>query len=429
MTSVDLLAYLRRPAFTRLWARVRAKLEERGGVGGTVSLDGASAEELAAVADLLGLRGRPREGRRIRLDRLDRALRESRFRVGLVDAMEALYGPLRNRRAEREAEEEGWLTLWREAWRHPAVAGRAGLEGWLADLESGGLLRRLAGIAEGDRLPVARRLLEEALDVLSVLEDREREELPTTGGVRRRVLAAERLGSSHALDDGSPVATLVLRALAAVRDLPPPASAAERRALWEGAGVVPDDLSSDVLVLGFEPEGDDLLSSHLRSFAAAGEPARVTLRQLTGRPLPMPAGAEVHVCENPALVAVAADELGASCRPLVCLAGMPNAAALTLLSALTTGGVTLRYHGDFDWGGIRIANALGRTVPWAPWRFMAADYRAAVAATGSTLPLEGRPVDAEWDGDLRGALEELGVAVEEEAVVRPLVEDLRLRRS
>jgi len=306
------------------------------------------------------------------------------------------------------------------------VAARAGLGAWLAELEATGLLRRLAGTGPEDRLPGARRLLEDALAVLGALERTGGEaQRPGAGILRRRVLATERLGASHALDDGTPVATLVLRALATLVGTPPPASAAERRELWQGAGVVPDDLSCDVLVLGLAPAGEGLLSGHLRAFAAAGEPARLTLRQLADARLALPAGTAVHGCENPAVVAVAADALGPSCRPLVCVGGMPNAAALALLSTLAAAGATIHYHGDFDWGGLRIANALARSVPLTPWRFTAVDYRSAVAGTATTLPLEGKPVTADWDPDLRPTMEAVGLAVEEEALLEMLIEDLR----
>ena len=298
-----------------------------------------------------------------------------------------------------------------------APAERAALEGWLDALRAGGFLRRLAGPGGARE---AARLLDEAAEVLGALAPGDRESEP----VRRRVLAADRLGSSHALDDGTPAASLVLRAIAALAGEPPPGSAGDRRALWEWAGVVPDDLSCDVLVHGLAPLGEGLVAEHLRAFAAAGEPVRLTLRQLSGATLRLPAGTVVSGCENPALVAVAADRLGGACRPLVCLAGMASSAALRLLSMLTRGGARLRYHGDFDWGGLRIANALARTVTFEPWRFTATDYRSAVAEIDPLPPLQGTPVPASWDPSLAAVMERAGLALEEEAVIDHLLEDL-----
>ncbi|WP_424918264.1 TIGR02679 domain-containing protein [Streptomyces sp. wa1064] len=83
-----------------------------------------------------------------------------------------------------------------------------------------------------------------------------------------------------------------------------------------------------------------------------------------------------------------------------------------------------RYHGDFDWGGLRIAGALLRRVPWTPWRYTAADYRTAVCNLPSGPPLTGVRAEAPWDPDLSDALQEAGVRVEEEAVLGDLLSDL-----
>jgi uncharacterized protein (TIGR02679 family) len=130
----------------------------------------------------------------------------------------------------------------------------------------------------------------------------------------------------------------------------------------------------------------------------------------------------VYVCENPAVLAAAADRHGAPSSPLVCLQGQPSAAALTLLRHLADQGATLRYHGDFDWGGLRIAAALLTRVPWTPWRYTAVDYR--VAAGDRGVPLTGTPAASPWDPSLSEALAELGVRVEEEAVLDVLLADL-----
>ncbi|MEV6722564.1 DUF2399 domain-containing protein [Streptomyces xanthochromogenes] len=84
-----------------------------------------------------------------------------------------------------------------------------------------------------------------------------------------------------------------------------------------------------------------------------------------------------------------------------------------------------RYHGDFDWGGLRIATTLHQHVPWQPWRYTAEEYRAAVAAAGSApLPLTGISALSPWDPDLATALAEHGVRIDEEAVLDSLLADL-----
>jgi uncharacterized protein (TIGR02679 family) len=412
----ETLRFLSQPGLRRLWPAVRDRLERLGGARGSVRLAGAGEDERRAVADLLGLAELPRGELRIRLDRLDRALRESRFGIDLAAAMEILGGPLRDRAAERERERLRWARLWEQAAAHPAVEAWPDLGRWLAELRASGLLRRLA---PGDPSAAA-RLLEQALAVLAVLSRPQ-------DGLRLPVLANDVLGTSHGLDPGRPVATLVLRALAVIADVtdrPPPRSASERRDLWDRAGVVADDLSCDVLVLGLAPAGGGHLGDAVRSFTMAGEPARLTLRQLAASDLVFPPSLQVRVCENPVVVAAAADLWGADCPPLVCLGGFPNHAVLTLLTRLAHQGAEILYHGDFDWDGLKIANRLLETVPFRPWRFTAADYQAALKRPGERAKLRERAVDASWDPGLGPAMAEAGVAVEEEAVLPELLTDL-----
>jgi hypothetical protein len=80
-------------------------------------------------------------------------------------------------------------------------------------------------------------------------------------------------------------------------------------------------------------------------------------------------------------------------------------------------------HGDFDWGGVRIANFLFERLPVRPWRFDAAAYRE-VAMAGRGTVLTGSPAVAGWDPDLAPAMTELGMKVEEESVLEPLIRDL-----
>jgi uncharacterized protein (TIGR02679 family) len=419
----ELLEALRRPGLKRLWPAVRERFEHLGGARGTVRLSDATEEERSAVGGLLGLRALPPEGDlRVSLERLDRTLRESRFEVSLEEALTRLGGPLRNRPAEKESRRRDRRKMWEGVEAHPLVTEQQALQQWLDELRASGLLRRLAG-SPGEE----KRLLERALRVLAAL--------PREGDgetVRLPVLASRVLGSSHALDAGEPEAALVLRALARLQGSPVPGSAGERRELWQGAGVVTDDVSSRVLALGLRPQGGGAVGEALRLFAEAGEPVQLTLRQLLVPDLWFLAG-DVYVCENPVVISAAADRWGAESAPLVCLSGYPDHAGRRLLELLAEQGSELRYHGDFDWEGLRIANSVRRTVAFEPWRFTAEDYRAAVAGLGggegggegvTGRRLRGEPVVAEWDPELGTAMAEVGIAVEEEWVLGGLVGEL-----
>ena len=86
-------------------------------------------------------------------------------------------------------------------------------------------------------------------------------------------------------------------------------------------------------------------------------------------------------------------------------------------------GADLRYHGDYDWPGISIANYVIAKYGAVPWHFSAADYVAAAkSASQLTIPLSGRPVIASWDADLTAAMIKTGIKIEEEAIAERIID-------
>ena len=153
-------------------------------------------------------------------------------------------------------------------------------------------------------------------------------------------------------------------------------------------------------------------SSPLMVRQLIGDPPRLTLR-----------GVRVWVCENPSIIALAADALGDRCPPLICTGGQPSTAVTTLLRQVVGRGAGLAYHSDFDWPGVHMTTSMVRRYAAEPWRMGASDYLA--AAERSRRPLAGRPVPAAWDDALMEAMADRGVRVEEELVADELLGDLR----
>jgi uncharacterized protein (TIGR02679 family) len=236
-------------------------------------------------------------------------------------------------------------------------------------------------------------------------------ELPSPGEPIGR-FAARTTGDAHALDDDRPLSTLALRAARVLSGLPDGSGAEWRREVWASVGLMRDELSTTVITLG--------LTGHRGLEAWLGQPVHLTLRQLVRDP-PQLAALDVFVCENPVVVAAAADHLGPSCPPLVCTSGQPGAAVMHLLRLIVSARGTLHYHGDFDWGGIRIANVLHDRVPLTPWRFDTTSY---LAAGDVGRPLTGAPVEARWDPALTPAMSRVGRRIEEELVLDDLLDDL-----
>lgn len=372
--------------------RVLSRLERGKPLTGTVSLAAASPSQRRAVETLLGRRAASGVSLSVSLDEVDRVLRASGACQGLAEAVVRLRGPVRDLPALARERDSAWLAAFAALDAH--VAGRQPLAGWRGWLDSSGLVRRLAPEAAE-----AGRLLGQLVAVLS--------RLPSTGVPIGR-LAAETCGDAHALDDGRPLATLALSAVRAMSGRPYAADggADARRVAWAAAGVHLDELSSLVLSLGLPGDPEP------------GEPSVRTLRQLR-RCGPITAGL-VRLCENPVVVAAAADELGPACPPLVCVNGRPSAAVWRLLDLLAAGGSRFAYHGDFDWGGVAIAAAVHERVPFTPWRYDAASYQ----RVACDAPLTGRPSPTPWDPALADAMRLRAVRVEEELTLSELLLDL-----
>jgi uncharacterized protein (TIGR02679 family) len=373
----------------RTWRRLA-----QGQAGGSVTLAQATAGQRDAVERLLGRRAARGDSVSVRLDDLETLLRQAGICDSLVEALEALAGPLVDARARRQEMEAAWATLVTDGSRP-----------WLGELRATGLLRRLAR----NDLAVAAELLRQAMEIERRLPAR---------GLPLAELAAAVTGDSHALDPGTPLGTLAVRI--AARPGGAWDSAEAWRDAWASAGVLCDELSAPVLTLGLRGDGQGLTDRSLRLHAEAGEPYRLTTRQLLREPPVLGSAAAVYVCENPTVVAAAANRLGAATAPLVCLEGQPRTAARVLLSLLAAVGARLAYHGDFDWSGIQIANLVVKRHGAVPWRFCSADYRAARGGRA----LEGSPVTAVWDAELRAAMVARGRAVHEEEVLEVLLGDL-----
>ncbi len=399
--------------------RLRARYE-RGAVRDEFTLSDLAAEERRALAGLLGRRTLAAGSMKIRRSELDQALARAGVARTLREALELLDGPLLDRRADRTARDEAWTAAF-------AAATEPRLAGLLADVAGAALVKRLAA---GDPARAV-GLLTQAGRVLARLPAR---------GLSRAQLAAEALGDSHGLDAGRPVATVVLRACAL------PASSSEADALpgdpeesirerWARLGVTVNELALPALCLNLPLRSGGYLapSGGARpGLAPPGEPLHLSLRRLLRRPPDWSvAGCAVFVCENPNVVAIAADRLGAACAPLVCTDGMPAAAQQTLLAQLAAAGACLRYHGDFDWPGLAIGNFVMRQFGAAPWRFGAQEYLAAADHAETPQAASRRPVVsviAHWDVRLAASMAERRVIVHEEGVVEELLIDLASRR-
>jgi len=407
------------PELAPLRLRMRRYFErvDSGTSGDILRLTQLSDIEHEALDLLMGRPSRPSRSAQVDVRQLDAALIEAGITSSLRAALELLDGPIVNRTARRNSIQAQWDSVTSHGRWYVALSD------WVETPAAISLLKRLTRQDPA----TARQLLERAEIVLRRLP---------ADGVPLSQLAAETLGNAHALDNGEPTATIILTAWRCLeRRQSSSANSLEEaeeqddcrlphervRDIWARAGVLINELARPVLFLNLP------VAAHDTTTGTLGEPAYLSLRRLLRTP-PVWAvnGVTVFVCENPNLVAIAADRLGAASAPLVCTDGMPAAAQRTLLTQLECAGARLKYHGDFDWPGLQIANYVMRTWQVDPWRFSAQDYQiAAINAAHTRHKLSGACVATSWDAALMLAMQCHGIAIAEEAVAASLLEDLR----
>jgi uncharacterized protein (TIGR02679 family) len=416
-------------------------------LSGSLRLAHPTAEQRDAVARLVGRPRKAGAGVTVDLAVVEQILRRGPWPAGLADAVVTLTGPLTDRRGEQTRAAETWDRARSEL--EPALARFDGLATWWAGWCAAGSLKRAARAEQARRAdrtaPAGADSGRDAAHVAIDLVRRLRtvlEALPVSDEPIA-VLARRTVGDAHGLDASRPLGRMAVAVVGAAFGPGAPADGAQerasQRAAWADAGVVMSNVASTVLSLGVP--GAVAARSDISGIATARilaeargarMPVVLTLDQVrSGGVDPLQPDAVVHVCENPTVVEVVATRWAAAEEPgtrpdlvLVCTSGQPSTAVVELLQLLTRDGAQMRYHGDFDWAGLRIAEGLRRRMPWVPWRYTASDYEVAVRDGGPSLALSGTPAASPWDDALGAAMLDRGQAIEEEAVVDLLASDL-----
>lgn len=404
MRPAEIDRMLNDPGWQRLLTAARRKLEANSAaLDGAIGLRAPTEAERRVVIGITG-RHRPVDVKAVRIDlaELDQAVHDA-CGSSLVEVLVQQGGPLRDRRAERSDEARTRVDLLAKARALcPRHADEPWFAAWLDSLADDGSITRLIRGGEADELLSAARVLNR---------------LPASG-LPLPVLAELATGNTKALS-GARAASLVLRALALGDDVPVPTSRAQARSRWEAAGVIVDDLASQVLVLNIRVTGDHVVARWLDDAAEAGIPFRLTLHQLNLTQL-APSAPVIFVCENPAVLRAAAGQLGARSAPLVCTEGQSSAACHVLLTAATG---QIRWRGDFDWTGLRTTTTAMTRYQALPWRMTSADYRTALEA-GDAEPLKGPPAPSPWEPRLAELMTRHRQAIMEERLIPALLDDL-----
>lgn len=377
------------PGFHRLFEAFGAKYRTYAGFQGTAVIRDITSREAEALTGFLGAPVSGGATFRLTAAAFCKALAKTRF-AG-IDPIELLraVSPLpldtnRDVEASRKEAHAQWLT---------ARTGSPEYREWLTQewRRPHSMLRRIWTETQQEAANA-----EQAIAMLGSETDdvgRAWDELPLQKGTRERlpVFASRLFKNPHALDVGTFRGRLLLRALAYRSGLAVPETAEERAAVLAHFGILPDDVSSRVLISG--------LSATLRNgeihpgwdgFRQVGSPFYATVADLCQIQEVSGPKQQVWVMENPAVLMVMLEKATQNGIPvgLVCTAGQPDLACWLVLDELVTGGFSLRYAGDFDPEGLLMAQRMLQRYGenCRLWHMSVEDY--AASCPSMSLPVE-----------------------------------------
>lgn len=420
---------LSRAGLQPVWAAARRHLDRQGSERrGAISRPSLDSGSVLALESLLG----KRLAKRLDLAEVEAALAALGVGDNLGEALARLGHPpssdasarraARARSASARAALERAVEPWDEPWVVEWAGGvvRAGLLGGLSGGEVEGLttdVRRLLDrldelelrrtIGRGDRKAV------DPAPCASPSGSHSSHRPLEPVGVSRTELAAELFGSSHALDQGTKLASFVSRALQYRLGV-----GLDGRKLWEASGIQADRVSAPALTWAVPATGGSALDEAIRASARGRLPLHISLLAILRHPVEVPAGTTVLVVENPRLVEAAA-ERGLECC-VVAANGNPATAVTTLVGQMQQSGARVWYHGDFDVAGIAICRRM-HEMGCTPWMMDARHYEHAVRLADSSLVQLERSAKGcgptPWDPGLEAAFDDRRLIVHEEFVL------------
>lgn len=433
----ELLSYLRQSGFMRLWQAAKEKYQRHGRLGGKVTLDSLSTDEIEALSGLLAVNLHGQTSVMIHLSKLDQALHESKFRVGLVEALGYLFPDMRTREERMAAASASWSAFC--SWTKECVDHQAVLN-WLDRLSEGDApgyrtylecYKQYEETGQCDAWRNAVKALERSLSPHRVW--------------RLPVFAAEVTGDPHGLDRNTLAGKMFYWGLVTLTGdvaLADRASASAVKSFSDTDSESADNLDSPdasgdapseymrMVYMKVSIRLDDVSSIvWVGNWASLFDaPVALPLMALENYITEVSAVDSVYVVENPSVFAELIEQLPPGI-PVVCTSGQPSVAALRLLDMAVAIGATLRYNGDFDVKGLQMAISLRKRYgdAFVPWHMDADTYRSAndeKQPSLSAFEVQAlKNIEVEWDDKLIPAMMRFGKKVFQEHIIAKLLCD------
>lgn len=370
------------PGFKKVFEQMRKKYVSLGAIGGTLPLRELDTREKQAVSGFLRKDYLSHAGTALRFSDFQKALDSTKFKgIRMEDVLGEYFKeeliPNSQLRSLYEENRNRFFQALSESF--DMTHGGAWLEAALSLRDHGYKTMMQRYDQDPDSLSYEISVVCTAINSLPYLRNEK---------IRLPVFASSAAADPHALDCDTACGQLFMPALAFHMGCPKPKGARERAELLYKAGILIDEVSNMVLCCGLTAwDNEGRTHPGWKGFSDGCEPLQVTLLNLSRlSKISAPSG-RVYVVENPSVFASVLDRAGnsdkAEVRPvsIVCTYGQINLAGLVLLDLLAAGRCEIRYSGDFDPEGIKIADRLRSRYGdmLKLWRYSVEDYLSALS--------------------------------------------------
>ncbi|KPU27615.1 hypothetical protein TR13x_03540 [Caloranaerobacter sp. TR13] len=357
--------------FERVFLKIKDKYRSLGKIGGTIILNNLTKEEKDALSGFLGIGFYDKTDARIKIEKFQTALDNSRFKgVKLEDVLAEYFGSaIISKKDEKEK-----YKLERERYFEEIVKEFIDTKSytWLKYVfeSKGNAYRVITKRYDEDKQSLKEDLIitMRGLNSLPFLKSKIKERLA--------IFASRVTKNPHAFDEKTEAGKLLMYGISYLLCRDYPKSAEERTEYYYEVGLIKDEISNFTVCSGLLAYRDDMISAGWKDFYETSEPMHVSLWNLSKLERIISPTGRIFIFENPTVFSEVLYRTLEIKPPLMCTYGQVKLASLILLDMLVKEGVKIYYSGDFDPEGIVIADKLKKRYGdnLILWRYDKKDY-------------------------------------------------------
>ncbi len=400
--------------FNRIFMKMKIQWEKYGRIAGYIVLKDPTPGELKVLGSFLHRNFT--DEIRFKMAHFEESLKDTIFSgVSLQDLLEGYFDSKlvtnKQTRINQKAAREQFFGRLQSQLKNPRVAN------WCSQM--------IETKSFGYKLMVGQyREDKKRCELIITSIDRAINQLETTQ-MRLALIGALVTGDPHYFDRANLAGKILINFLAFEMKQKPPFSSEEILSLYYEIGIIPDDISSSVVIRGINLYSKGTVHPGVAGFNQLNQHCVVTLANLADVDQAQAKG-PVFVVENQMVFSMIAAKIPSNIA-LVCTSGQLKVAGLKLLDLLSPE-TTIYYSGDFDPEGLGIcARLLARHHNIIPWGYTLELYQKSLSQNRIT-PQSLAKLNAITEPRLQGVKNVIAttqLAGYQENILDYLIEDLK----